>query len=101
MSAPNLWVAAVLHIKCGERDRSGQWLVEPTARYDCHRCGTTEGPVTGFHSVKVFAEQVKAVHASRCPAQAGRTGTPPTIHNPQASALTPVDNPMGAEGDRP
>lgn len=91
MTAPTLWVAAELDIKCGEMDRSGDWVVEPTARYDCHRCGTTEGPVTGLHPVRVFVEQVKAVHAARCPARTGRTGTPSTIHNPQANASAPVD----------
>lgn len=70
MTAPTLWVAAVLDIKCGEQDRLGWWVVEPTARYDCHRCGTTEGPVTGARPVKAFVEHVKSVHAGRCPAQA-------------------------------
>jgi hypothetical protein len=41
----------------------------PTARYDCHRCGTTEGPVSGPRPVRAFVEHVRTVHAGRCPAQ--------------------------------
>jgi len=39
------------------------------ARYDCHRCGATEGPVTGPSTVRAFVEHVRSVHASRCRAQ--------------------------------
>lgn len=70
---PRLWVAAVLDIKCGEQARDGRWIVQPTARYDCHRCGTTEGPVTGLGPVKAFVEHVKRIHAGRCPAQTTQT----------------------------
>jgi hypothetical protein len=52
-------IAAELHVDC----------VEPTASYVCHRCGTTEGPVTGHIPVRVFVEHVRRVHAGRCTAQ--------------------------------
>jgi hypothetical protein len=52
-------IAAELHVDC----------VEPTARYVCHRCGDTEGPVTGPATVRAFVEHVRTVHAGRCNAQ--------------------------------
>ena len=38
----------------------------PAARYQCFRCGATEGPVIGAGPVKSFVDTVKAVHAGRC-----------------------------------
>lgn len=67
---PVLVVVAVLHINCGEFSRGGHWIREPTARYDCHRCGVTEGPVTGARPVAAFAEHVKRIHRERCSALA-------------------------------
>lgn len=68
--APVLFVAAELLIDCGEWSSSrGRWVTQPTARYDCHLCDTTEGPVTGEGPVKSFVEHVKTVHRGRCSAQ--------------------------------
>jgi hypothetical protein len=64
-----LFVAAELYVNCGQQERNGRWSQEPTARYDCHRCGATEGPVAGVKPVRAFVEHVKAIHAGRCPAQ--------------------------------
>jgi hypothetical protein len=56
-------VGAELRVVFGEQGTT------PTARYDCHRCGTTEGPVSGPVPVRAFVEHVRAVHSRRCPAQ--------------------------------
>ncbi|MFI0894867.1 hypothetical protein [Streptomyces sp. NPDC020983] len=53
-------ITGLLHVVFGD---------SPAARYDCHRCGTTEGPVTGPRPVASFVEHVRAVHAGRCSAQ--------------------------------
>lgn len=63
-----LVVAAVLHVKFGECSRDGRWLIQPTAKYECYRCGSTEGPVTGPGPVASFVEHVKRIHATRCAA---------------------------------
>jgi hypothetical protein len=62
---PVLWVAAELHIKSGYLAGNGS-TDQPTAFYACHRCGVTEGPVYGVPAVRIFVEQVKAVHGRRC-----------------------------------
>ncbi|MFJ1581757.1 hypothetical protein ACIOC1_00270 [Streptomyces sp. NPDC088197] len=59
-------LAAVLHVDFGQCTRDGRWLSQPSARYECYRCGGTEGPVTGPHPVASFVEHVKRVHATRC-----------------------------------
>lgn len=59
-------VAAELVVVLGEQARNGRWVTQPSARYDCHRCGSTEGPVTGLRAVTVFVEQVRGTHAGRC-----------------------------------
>jgi hypothetical protein len=61
----NAVIAAELRITC-EQVRDGRTVVEPTARYDCHRCGATEGPVYGAAPVRSFVEHVRQVHAGRC-----------------------------------
>jgi hypothetical protein len=65
------WVAAELHIKCGYLARDGS-TEEPTAYYRCHRCSSTEGPVSGVRAVQAFVEHVKPVHARRCAAIAAQ-----------------------------
>jgi hypothetical protein len=58
-------IAAELRITW-EQLREGRIVFEPAARYDCHRCGTTEGPVYGTAPVRSFVEHVRQVHAGRC-----------------------------------
>ncbi|HCA88191.1 MAG TPA: hypothetical protein DEQ61_23635 [Streptomyces sp.] len=36
------------------------------ARYECLRCRTTEGPVTGAEPVAIFTQTVQSVHRTRC-----------------------------------
>lgn len=70
-------IAAELRIVAEELTADGRSIFAPSARYDCHRCGATEGPVTGRGPVRAFAECVRDVHAGRCPAQATtRTAEP-------------------------
>jgi hypothetical protein len=59
-------LAAVLHVDLGQCARDGRWLSQPSATYECYRCGGTEGPVTGPRPVASFVEHVKRVHATRC-----------------------------------
>lgn len=56
-------LVSVLRIDAGE---SG--IRQPNASYRCHRCHTTEGPVTGRDTVIKFVETVSDVHRARCTA---------------------------------
>lgn len=57
-------VVSVLRIDAGEPG-----VRQPNASYQCHRCHTTEGPVSGRDTVITFVETVSDVHRTRCAAQ--------------------------------
>ncbi|RPK69046.1 hypothetical protein EES44_07910 [Streptomyces sp. ADI96-15] len=42
------------------------------ARYDCHLCRTTEGPVHGTDAVTAFAADIRTSHPTRCTARENR-----------------------------
>jgi hypothetical protein len=56
-------------------DRAGQirWTRQPRARFECLRCHTTEGPVTGPHAVREFVARIRADHRATCPATTTHT----------------------------
>ncbi|GAA4663042.1 hypothetical protein [Streptomyces youssoufiensis] len=60
-------VTGALFVDFGDRERP------PRARYQCLRCRTVEGPVTGAPLVAEFVSSVRAVHAARCTPQEPRT----------------------------
>ncbi|MFI5755654.1 hypothetical protein [Streptomyces sp. NPDC051569] len=68
---------AQLVVDCGEGRASGRgsftYTRPPRARYDCHRCGTREGPVTGPDAVIRFVAEIRSAHRDRCTAQEHRT----------------------------
>lgn len=76
MSAP-LWLDAALTVDLGEGfeikngDRAGQikYTRQPRAKYECLRCRTAEGPVTGAEAVKRFVATVRAAHVCNAPAR--------------------------------
>lgn len=43
-----------------------RWSRPPRARYECLRCGTTEGPVTGPSDVAAFVATIRTTHPTRC-----------------------------------
>jgi hypothetical protein len=51
-------------------DRAGQisYRRQPRARFECLRCHTTEGPVTGPHAVAAFVARIQTDHRATCPA---------------------------------
>lgn len=57
-------VVSVLRIDAGEPG-----VRQPNASYQCRRCHTTEGPVSGRDTVITFVETVSDVHRARCEAQ--------------------------------
>jgi ribosomal protein S27AE len=59
-------ISAELRITVEQETPDGRWVYDPTARYDCRRCGATEGPVTEPRAIAAFAEHVRTVHAGRC-----------------------------------
>ncbi|MEU7596408.1 hypothetical protein AB0B79_25760 [Streptomyces sp. NPDC039022] len=64
-------VAGALFVDLGEgREdrRTGhiRWSRPPRARYECLRCGTTEGPVTGAAAVARFVATIRTTHPTRC-----------------------------------
>ncbi|WP_329177849.1 hypothetical protein [Streptomyces sp. NBC_01477] len=59
-------IAAELRITAEEETPDGRWIYSPSARYDCHRCGVTEGPVFEPRAITAFAEHVRGIHAGRC-----------------------------------
>lgn len=64
------WLNAALTVDLGEGfeikngERAGQikYTRQPRAKYECLRCRTLEGPVTGPEAVKRFAATVQAAH---------------------------------------
>lgn len=65
---------AALHINCGKAGRDGRWITPPHACYQCLRCHTTEGPVTGEAAVRAFVTTIRETHRATCPAH--QKGTP-------------------------
>lgn len=72
-------ITAALFIDCGqgrEDKTTGQitYSRPPRARYECLRCHTTEGPVTGARAVQAFVARIRTSHRATCPAlQKGTT----------------------------
>ncbi|WP_228975011.1 hypothetical protein [Streptomyces sp. DH12] len=75
-------VIDALYVDCGEGreirhgDRAGQitWRRQPRARFECLRCHTVEGPVTGPLAVQRFAATIRTTHRATCPAAATHHG---------------------------
>ncbi|MEU2111856.1 hypothetical protein [Streptomyces sp. NPDC019507] len=77
---PAVEITGALFIDCGDGfeirkgDRAGQIVYrrEPRARFECLRCRTTEGPVSGPADVREFVANVRTDHLTRCqPASQG------------------------------
>lgn len=66
-------VRAALFIDCGDGRETGPgtftYRKPPRARYECLRCRTTEGPVTGAEAVKAFVATIRQRHAATCTAR--------------------------------
>jgi hypothetical protein len=70
-------IAGALFIDCGDGfenkngDRAGQitYRRAPRARYECLRCHTVEGPVSGAAEVKRFVATIRDTHVCRTSAQ--------------------------------
>ncbi|GGW15836.1 hypothetical protein GCM10018980_51310 [Streptomyces capoamus] len=66
-----------LFVDCGDGfenkngDRAGQitYRRAPRARYECLRCQTVEGPVSGAAAVKRFVATIRTIHVCRTGAQ--------------------------------
>lgn len=71
-------VIGALYVDLGEGreirhgDRTGQvtYRRQPRARFECIRCRTVEGPVTGPEAVKRFVARIQQDHRATCPATA-------------------------------
>lgn len=62
-------VTGALYIDMGQQSRGGdRWVRPPRARYECLRCHTTEGPVTGPDTVRAFVASIRTDHRANCPA---------------------------------
>lgn len=65
-------VTAVLSIDCGDGRETGRgtfrYTRQPRAKYECLRCRSTEGPVTGPDAVRDFVARVRDVHRTKCTA---------------------------------
>jgi hypothetical protein len=66
-------IVGALFVDCGQAyenktgDRAGQitYRRQPRARYECLRCHTVEGPVTGPAEVKRFVATIRDAHVCR------------------------------------
>lgn len=71
-------VTGGLFVDCGDGfenkngDRAGQitYRRAPRARYECLRCQTVEGPVSGAAAVKRFVATIREAHVCRAGEQA-------------------------------
>lgn len=59
-------VTGALYIDCGQQVAGGRWVRQPRARYECLRCHTTEGPVTGPDDVRAFVSSIRTDHRADC-----------------------------------
>lgn len=72
-----LWLDSALTVDLGEGfeikqgERAGQikYTRQPRAKYECLRCQTLEGPVTGAAAVMRFTATVRAAHICHAPPQ--------------------------------
>jgi hypothetical protein len=66
-------IRAALRIDCGDGRETGPgtftYRRPPRAKYECLRCRTEEGPVTGAAAVKDFVATIRARHAATCTAR--------------------------------
>lgn len=70
-----LWLDSALTVDLGEGfeikqgERAGQikYTRQPRAKYECLRCNTLEGPVTGPEAVKRFTATIQAAHICGAP----------------------------------
>ncbi|MFJ2884297.1 hypothetical protein [Streptomyces sp. NPDC087272] len=59
-------ITGALSVKFGRRARSGQWIEEPAAKYECLLC-VTSVMVTGAGPVAAFVETIRTTHPESCP----------------------------------
>lgn len=71
-------ITAALFVDCGEGfeirsgDRAGQirWTRQPRAKFECLRCNTSEGPVSGPREVTAFVARIRTDHVCHATQQA-------------------------------
>ncbi|MEE4546495.1 hypothetical protein V2S66_31585 [Streptomyces sp. V4-01] len=63
---------ATLHIDCGQTNRRGEDVRQPTATYACHLCGYAE-TVRGRDQVRAFTPHIRTTHRQACPAAGHHT----------------------------
>ncbi|WP_030798892.1 hypothetical protein [Streptomyces sp. NRRL S-337] len=61
-----LVITGALYVDMGQQNHAGRWVRPPRARYECLRCRTTEGPVSGAADVAQFVATIRAAHPTRC-----------------------------------
>ncbi|MCP3817805.1 hypothetical protein NLX86_06545 [Streptomyces sp. A3M-1-3] len=61
-------VTGALFVDLGHQLKDGTWARPPRARYECLRCHTREGPVTGAVQVAGFVATARTDHRANCPA---------------------------------
>jgi len=72
-----LWLDSALTVDLGEGfeikhgDRAGQikYTRQPRAKYECLRCNSLEGPVTGPDKVRKFVARIRTAHICNSPAR--------------------------------
>ena len=66
MTARPRVITGALYVDMGRQLQSGRWVEQPRARYECLRCRTVEGPVTGPSDVAEFVAAIRATHQTHC-----------------------------------
>lgn len=59
-------VTGALFVDCGRQARSGRWIDQPRARYECLLCRTQVGPVVGADRVQAFVASIRTAHRATC-----------------------------------
>lgn len=60
-------ITGALSVKFGQQLRTGRWVEQPAAKYECLLCQRTEGPVTGAEAVTRFTQTARTNHRANCP----------------------------------
>ncbi|MGW1463875.1 hypothetical protein ACWCPT_05905 [Streptomyces sp. NPDC002308] len=67
-------ITGALSVRFGKQLRTGRWVEQPAAKYECLLCRTTEGPVIGAARVAKFTQTIRHTHPATCPGQPTQQG---------------------------
>ncbi|MEE4489364.1 hypothetical protein [Streptomyces sp. BE230] len=59
-------ITGALSVRFGQQLRTGRWVEQPAAKYECLLCERTE-TVIGAEAVTRFTQTIRTTHRATCP----------------------------------